>query len=542
MSIPAQALRINPNDNVAVALCDIIHNTKISIGTEELITQETIPIKHKLALIDFKKDMLIYMYGVLVGKTTDTIPKGGLLTTENVIHLTEKVKGKNNDSTWKIPDVSKWKDRTFMGYHRPDGQVGTDNIWLFFPLVFCENRNIQTLKTIFDKEFDPPKKDPNQELLSDLINGKNNSTEQFIDDNENRKLPLDNIKVRFITHQGGCGGTRQDAHSLARLLAGYVNNPNVAGATVLSLGCQNLEIKLFETALKEINPSFNKPILMYDQQKSGTTDNFLNSIIKDSYKAIKKANSIERKSAALSKLTIGLECGGSDGLSGITANPTLGRVSDILAVLGGKLMLSEFPELCGVEQELANRCENETLANKFLSLMNQYENTAISVGSGFDMNPSPGNIKDGLITDAMKSAGASKKSGNSPINDILDYTEYVKKDGVTLLCTPGNDVESTTAMAGSGANIILFTTGLGTPTGNPITPVIKVSSNTTLAENMPDIIDFNCGTMITENNNLETLGDLLLEQIIKTASGTIKTKASILKQQDFIPWKRGVSL
>ena len=542
MSIPSQALRINPNDNVAVALCDIIHNTKISIGTEELITQETIPIKHKLALIDFKKDMPIYMYGVLVGKTTDTIPKGGLLTTENVIHLTEKVKEKNDDSTWKIPDVSKWKDRTFMGYHRPDGQVGTDNIWLFFPLVFCENRNIQTLKTIFDKEFDPPKKDPYQELLSDLINGKNNSTEQFIDDNENRKLPLDNIKVRFITHQGGCGGTRQDAHSLARLLAGYVNNPNVAGATVLSLGCQNLEIKLFETALKEINPSFKKPILMYDQQKSGTTDNFLNSIIKDSYKAIKKANSIERKSAALSKLTIGLECGGSDGLSGITANPTLGRVSDILSVLGGKLMLSEFPELCGVEQELANRCENETLANKFLSLMNQYENTAISVGSGFDMNPSPGNIKDGLITDAMKSAGASKKSGNSPINDILDYTEYVKKDGVTLLCTPGNDVESTTAMAGSGANIILFTTGLGTPTGNPITPVIKVSSNTTLAENMPDIIDFNCGTMITENNNLEILGDLLLEQIIKTASGTIQTKASILKQQDFIPWKRGVSL
>ena len=355
MSIPAQALRINPNDNVAVALCDIIHNTKISIGTEELITQETIPVKHKLALIDFKKEMPIYMYGVLVGKTTDTIPKGGLLTTENVIHLTEKVKEKNDDSTWKIPDVSKWKDRTFMGYHRPDGQVGTDNIWLFFPLVFCENRNIQTLKTIFDKEFDPPKKDPNQQLLSDLINGKNNSTEQFIDDNENRKLPLDNIKVRFITHQGGCGGTRQDAHSLARLLAGYVNNPNVAGATVLSLGCQNLEIKLFETALKEINPSFKKPILMYDQQKSGTTDNFLNSIIKDSYKAIKKANSIERKSAALSKLTIGLECGGSDGLSGITANPTLGRVSDILAVLGGKLMLSEFPELCGVEQELANR-------------------------------------------------------------------------------------------------------------------------------------------------------------------------------------------
>ena len=282
--------------------------------------------------------------------------------------------------------------------------------------------------------------------------------------------------------------------------------------------------------------------MIFDQQKAGTTETFLNTIISDSFAAIKKANAIKRQPAPLSKLTIGLECGGSDGLSGITANPTLGRVSDLLAVLGGKSILSEFPELCGVEQELANRCQSDALADRFLSLMHQYETSAESVGSGFDMNPSPGNIKDGLITDAIKSAGAAKKSGNSPINDILDYTEYVKVDGVSLLCTPGNDVESTTAMAGSGANIILFTTGLGTPTGNPITPVIKVASNTTLAEKMSDIIDFNCGTMITENHDLETLGDLLLELIIKTASGEVETKAARLQQHDFIPWKRGVSL
>ena len=542
MSISAQALQINSNDNVAVALCDISNNTSIHLGSEKIITQEEIPIKHKLALIDLEKGMSIYMYGVLVGKATEYIPNGGLLTTENVIHQTEKVKEKNRDSPWKAPDVSRWKDRTFMGYHRSDGQVGTENIWLFFHLVFCENRNIQTLKTIFEKEFDPPKKDPNQQLLSDLIKGKKYNPKQSIPETEDKKHPLNNIKVRFITHQGGCGGTRQDADSLARLLAGYVNNPNVAGATVLSLGCQHLEVKLFETALKEINSSFNKPILMYDQQKSGTTENFLSNIITDSFKAIKKANSIERKAAPLAKLTIGLECGGSDGFSGITANPTLGRVSDLLAALGGKTILSEFPELCGVEQEIANRCETKILANKFLSLMNQYESTAIKAGSGFDMNPSPGNIKDGLITDAIKSAGAAKKSGNSPIRDILDYTEYVKEKGVSLLCTPGNDVESTTAMVGSGANVILFTTGLGTPTGNPITPVIKIATNTSLAEKMPDIIDFNCGTMITENHDLETLGDLLLEQIIQTASGTIQTKTSILKQQDFIPWKRGVSL
>ena len=542
MKASAQALRINTNDNVAVALCDIPKHATIHVGSLEITTQAAIQIKHKLALIDFEKDTPIYMYGVLVGKATQPIPQGGLLTTENVIHQTEKVLKKTADSHWEAPDVSKWKNSSFMGYHRPDGQVGTDNIWLFFPLVFCENRNIQVLKGIFEKELAPPKKDPYQQLLSNLLQGKEASTEERSADTAPTQHAFDNIKVRFITHQGGCGGTRQDAQSLARLLAGYVNNPNVAGASVLSLGCQNLEIKLFEEALQEINPQFEKPVLIFDQQKAGTTETFLNTIISDSFAAIKKANAIKRQPAPLSKLTIGLECGGSDGLSGITANPTLGRVSDLLAVLGGKSILSEFPELCGVEQELANRCQSDALADRFLSLMHQYETSAEYVGSGFDMNPSPGNIKDGLITDAIKSAGAAKKSGNSPINDILDYTEYVKVDGVSLLCTPGNDVESTTAMAGSGANIILFTTGLGTPTGNPITPVIKVASNTTLAEKMSDIIDFNCGTMITENHDLETLGDLLLELIIKTASGEVETKAARLQQHDFIPWKRGVSL
>jgi altronate hydrolase len=158
------------------------------------------------------------------------------------------------------------------------------------------------------------------------------------------------------------------------------------------------------------------------------------------------------------------------------------------------------------------------------------------------MNPSPGNIKDGLITDAMKSAGAAKKSGNAPITDVLDYTEYAKKAGVSLLCTPGNDVESTTALAGSGANIILFTTGLGTPTGNPITPVIKISTNSILTQKMSDIIDFDCGTIITERRSLEEVGDALLEYIINVASGIEIPKAVQLRQNDFIPWKRGVSL
>jgi altronate hydrolase len=281
---------------------------------------------------------------------------------------------------------------------------------------------------------------------------------------------------------------------------------------------------------------------IFEQQKMGTVDEMLSTIIKESYEGIKEANKIPRTPAPLSKLSIGLECGGSDGFSGISANPTLGHTSDLIVALKGTAVLAEFPELCGVEQELANRCIDEEKANKFLELMKAYEKSVVDAGSGFDMNPSPGNIKDGLITDAMKSAGAAKKGGTSPVVDVLDYGEYLSKSGFNLLCTPGNDVESTTAMVGSGVNIILFTTGLGTPTGNPIVPVIKVSSNTDLALRMPDIIDIETGAIIRGEKTIEAMAEEMLELIIKVASGTVKTKADILKQNDFIPWRRGVSL
>src|SRR5690606_26835556 len=305
-------------------------------------------------------------------------------------------------------------------------------------------------------------------------------------------------------------------------------------ATVLSLGCQNLQISTFKNALHSINPNLNKPVLIFEQQQMGTIDNMLTTVVKKSFEAIKKANEAKRQPAPLSKLKVGLECGGSDGFSGISANPTLGAVSDMLAALNGTAILSEFPELCGVEQELVNRCVNDEDGEKFLKLMKAYEKTVVDAGSGFDMNPSPGNIKDGLITDAMKSAGAAKKGGTSPVQDVLDYGEYVTKPGLNLLCTPGNDVESTTAMVGSGANIVLFTTGLGTPTGNPIAPIIKVSSNTELAERMPDIIDIETGPVIRGEKTIEDMADDMLGFIIDVASGNIQTKAKLLNQNDFI--------
>jgi altronate hydrolase len=182
------------------------------------------------------------------------------------------------------------------------------------------------------------------------------------------------------------------------------------------------------------------------------------------------------------------------------------------------------------------------LADKFIQLMEEYSQAAEKVGSGFDMNPSPGNIKDGLLTDAIKSCGAAKKGGTAPISAVLDYTEYLTEPGLNLLCTPGNDVESTTGLAGSGANIILFTTGLGTPTGNPVCPVIKVSTNDKLTSKMPDIIDFNTGSVINGEETIETCGEKLMEFVIQVASGDVQTKADQKKNFDFIPWKRGVSL
>lgn len=361
---------------------------------------------------------------------------------------------------------------------------------------------------------------------------------------QNPKNPLfPNIDgIYFLTHDGGCGGATSDAVALCNLLAGYINNPNVAGATVLSLGCQHAQISILERALKRIAPDLQKPVFFMEQQQSTSEPEYLADCIKKTFVGLIEADQVARKPAPLSKLTLGLECGGSDGFSGISANPVLGFVSDVIIGQNGAAVLSEFPELNGVEQELVNRCTTLKNAQKFEKLMREYHTKAAALGAGFDSNPSPGNIKDGLITDAIKSAGAAKKGGTSPIVDVLDYTEQVVHPGLNLLCTPGNDVESTTALAGSGANLILFTTGLGTPTGNPAVPIVKVATNTHLYQKMNDLIDFNSGTVIEGKTTIEECGEALLNYIIDVASGKEEVHARRLGQDDFIPWKRGMSL
>ncbi|MDB5132088.1 MAG: Altronate dehydratase [Mucilaginibacter sp.] len=545
-------LKIHPADNVMVALADLRANEEITYLDKSYKISELIPAKHKFAINVIPTGGKIIMYGVLVGRALSDIPLGGLLTTGNVKHDANGFLAEIHQYNWHKPDASRFAGKTFNGYHRADGSVGTANYWVIVPMVFCENRNVAVLQEALIKPLGYGRKQTYELTAQNLIEKiKSGSSieEVLYTELEGSSASTGNAKVfpnvdgiKFLSHTLGCGGIRQDSEALCGLLAGYITHPNVAGATVLSLGCQNAQVSILQGEIHKRSPDFNKPLYILDQQKTGTEAELLDQAIRQTLAGLMLANQNSRKAAPLSKLTIGLECGGSDGFSGISANPAIGYTSDLLVSLGGTVILSEFPELCGVEQNLIDRCVDKERATRFSDLMRTYNQRAEDVGSGFYMNPSPGNIKDGLITDAIKSAGAAKKGGTSPVVDVLDYPEKVTKPGLNLLCTPGNDVESTTAEVGSGANIVLFTTGLGTPTGNPIAPVVKIASNTILYNRMSDIIDINTGTVIEGDETIEQAGERILDYVLQVASGEIEVSAVRHGQDDFIPWKRGVSL
>lgn len=542
-------LQLDAKDNVLVALRDLKKGTKISSSTGEIILSEDIPAKHKLFINDMQPGSEIFMYGVLVGKTQVPVPRGGLMSTANTKHAAVPFYYREFNYQWQAPDVSKFSNRTFNGYHRKDGRVGTANYWLFLPTVFCENRNLDVIKEVLSSELGYADTEKYKQFARSMVKAYTEGVDiSEVDDNyfvpqQKRARLFENIDgIKFLNHEGGCGGTRQDSATLSALLAAYADHPNVAGVTVLSLGCQHLQVQDFKNDLLKRNPSFDKPLLIFEQQAMESEESLIKKAILQTFKNLAEANKIERRPAPLSKLCVGVKCGGSDGFSGISANPAVGYTSDLLVGLGAKVLLAEFPELCGAEQDLIDRSVSKDVAEKFISLMKSYNELAHLAGSGFHMNPSPGNIKDGLITDAIKSTGAVRKGGRSPVVDVADYTEEAKKPGLTLVCTPGNDVEATTGKAASGATLILFTTGLGTPTGNPVCPVIKVSTNTALYKRMNDVIDIDAGTIISGEKTVEQVGEDILEYCIKVASGEAVPKTVQLNQDDFIPWKRGVSL
>jgi altronate hydrolase len=540
-----RVLRLSPRDNVLVALTNLRKGETVPEGDANFTLATDVPAKHKFATEPLAVGAEVIMYGVLIGKAMEPIAKGEVLTPRNLHHEAAPYHEKTETYRWTAPDVSRWQTRIFQGFHRADGQVGTRNYWLVAPLVFCENRNIAVLKQAFEEELGFAAPQIYRQQVADLVcayrEGRPLAAPALAgiapsaDSLRSPRLFKNIDGIKFLMHEAGCGSTREDAHNLCALIAGYIHHPNVAGATVLSLGCQHSQVSILRGEIARRDPHFSKPLLVFDQQQSGPEFTMLSDAIRQTFAGLVEIDkSSARAPASLSKLCLGLKCGGSDGFSGISANPAIGHTSDLLAALGGRSILSEFPEL--------NRSTTKDVAGRFIHLMRDYAARAKAVRSGFDMNPSPGNIRDGLITDAMKSAGAAKKGGTSPVTAVLDYPEYSTVPGLNLQCTPGNDVECVSAQVGAGAGVVLFTTGLGTPTGNPIAPVVKISTNSALAQRMPDIIDLDTGPIIEGRATIDEMGEQILELVAKVASGEVKTKAELLGQNDFIPWKRGVSL
>ncbi|HUB59711.1 MAG TPA: UxaA family hydrolase, partial [Puia sp.] len=359
-------VQIHSGDNVLVALRDLPPGAVVEHGMKRIALREMIPARHKFTIGEMQAGDEVYMYGVLVGRTSRALPDGALITRENTVHASGEARVRDRGFQWEVPDISRFVSRTFQGYHRPDGRVGTANHWIVVPLVYCENRNIEILKDALTERLGYDRggsyRDKAALLVEKFLAGDTAAEITCTDLSEGLIAPFRRERVfknidgiKFLTHQLGCCGPRSDSDALCGLIAGYIAHPNVAGATILSLGCQNAQIHLLEEAISKRDPHLQKPLVVLEQQKIGTERTLIDEALKRTFAGLMEANGIERRPAPISRICMGLECGGSDGFSGISCNPALGYASDLLVACGGASILSEFPELCGVEQELSDR-------------------------------------------------------------------------------------------------------------------------------------------------------------------------------------------
>jgi altronate hydrolase len=527
-------LRIEASDNLIVALKDLSAGETVRWGDDGFTLVTDVRAKHKFAAENVPEGGEVTLYGTVVGVATRPIVRGAAVGTDDIRHATAPVDLTDTaPRAWTPPDVARHRDRTFMGVVRDDGRVGTANHWLVLPLVFCENRNAAKLAATLgrvlgyaDAGFD--------DFARGLVGGDAAAP--------TRPRPFPNVDgIRALSVDSGCGGAASDCRTLCDVLAAYADHPNVAGITVFSLGCEKSQIDEFRAALDRRNPAFSKPALYYRQQDWDSEEKMMRRALEETHAALAVADRAVRRPVPLSKLKIGVKCGGSDGFSGISANPAMGIVSDWVVALGGGSVLAEFPELCGAEGEILARCDTLDKKTRFLELMRRYETVAEFFGTTIADNPSFGNIQDGLITDAIKSCGAAKKGGTAPVAAVLDYAEPMPDAGLSLACTPGNDVLAVSGQVAAGANLVIFSTGLGTPTGNPIVPVVKISTNSAIAHRLADMIDFDCGPVI-DGEPLERVAADLFETVIAVAGGERRVKADRLEQYDFMLWKRSLDL
>lgn len=489
-------IRINSLDNVAVALQPLAKGTVVELDDIVVTLTEDIQQGHKFALKNLKNGESIIKYGNPIGHATADIPAGSWIHTHNLkTGLGELLTYSYNKNTTLLP---KREPRFFQGYRRKNGRAGVRNeIWII-PTVGCVNN----VATAIERA--------SQKYITDQIDG-----------------------VCAFPHPYGCSQMGDDQDNTRQILADLINHPNAGGVLVLGLGCENSNI---DELKKFIGDYDNKRVrfLVAQDCEDEISDGI--EVVKE---LITYASTFKREPISASELVIGIKCGGSDGLSGITANPTVGAFSDKLISMGGSTILTEVPEMFGAEVSLMNRCETEELFNQTVSLVNDFKNYFKSHNQTIYENPSPGNKKGGISSLEDKSLGCTQKSGSAPVMGVLSYGEPVKAKGLNLLSAPGNDLVASTALATSGAHIVLFTTGRGTPFASPV-PTIKISTNNQLAKKKQNWIDFNCGVMV-EDTSLDVLSDNLLDFVLEVASGK-KSKSEEAGFHDMAIFKQGVTL
>ncbi len=492
----ANFIKINENDNVAVALDVIPENTTVNVAGSDVTTTMEIPAGHKFALEDMPEATPVIKYGFRIGNTTAAVKKGEWIHTHNL----KTGLGDLLEYSYE-PDFAEEKfteDVTFMGYNRKNGKVGVRNeIWII-PTVGCVNNVASKIA----------------ELSKDLV--------------------CENIEaVCAFPHPYGCSQMGDDQEHTRQILANLINHPNAGGVLVLGLGCENSNIDVLKGYMGEIDTDRVKFLV------SQESDDEIAEGVEIVKELAKYAAQFKREPISVSKLVIGMKCGGSDGFSGITANPTVGRFSDILIRKKGTTILTEVPEMFGAETILMNRCANEELFNKTVDLINDFKNYFKSHNQTIYENPSPGNKKGGISTLEDKSLGCTQKSGNAIVKGVLAYGEIVSTPGLNLLSAPGNDLVAATALAASGAHIVLFTTGRGTPFACPV-PTMKISSNSRLAGKKENWIDFNAG-VVAEGEDLDTAGQRLFDEVVAVASGK-EVKSEKAGFHDMAIFKQGVTL
>ena len=492
--------KISPKDNVAVALEAIPCGTVCSLDGQEITVRSEIPFGHKVALADLAEGQNVIKYGYPIGHATAPVAKGEHIHSHN---LKTNLDGFLEYTYEPDPDALKAfdarREATFEGYVRSDGSVGIRNeIWVI-PTVGCVGKTAEILAKRASAEF------------GDMTDG-----------------------IYSYTHPMGCSQLSEDQVRTMRLIAGLIHNPNAAGVLVVSLGCENNNLDVFKPYLGDYDPDRVKFLITQD--------------VDDEYEAgmallkelAENAASQKRQTVSASHLKIGFKCGGSDAFSGITANPLVGRINDIVVRCGGSTVLTEVPEMFGAEQILMHRAVTKEVFEDVVGLINNFKSYYIRYGQEIYENPSPGNKKGGITTLEEKSLGCTQKGGLAPVVGVLDYGEKLTKNGLNLLIGPGNDEISCTSMAASGVQMILFTTGRGNPFGS-LVPTVKVSSNSGLAARKPHWIDYNAGRIL-ENSSLDEIGEDFFRYILDVASGRIKTNNEIYDYREISLFRDGVVL